>query len=142
MILSHSQAPGVRPSTSFPGDTIQPTATLHHLPLRSEHKPSACPLRPPHPVPVSSRPPVLLLSSSPTLLQPRDPYSILQTRKCLLQGLCTCASLCLKCSSFNILMAHSHSDPSLCSDISLVKPSLFILPKRQSPLLDNIFFSL
>lgn len=44
------------------------------------------------------------------------------------------------CSSFNILRAHSHSDPSLCSDISLVKPSLFILPKRQSPLLDNIFF--
>ena len=54
MILSHSLAPGLGTSTSFPGDTIQPTATLHHLPLRSEHKPSACPLRPPHPVPVSS----------------------------------------------------------------------------------------
>lgn len=54
MILSHSLAPGLGTSTSFPGDTIQPTATLHHLPLHSEHKPSACPLRPPHPVPVSS----------------------------------------------------------------------------------------
>lgn len=81
-------------------------------------------------------------SPPPTLLQPCGPYSILQTRKFLLQGLCTCASLWLKCSSFNILMAHSHSDPSLCSDISLVKPPLFILPKRQSPLLDNIFFFL
>ena len=54
----------------FLGDTIQPTATLHHLPLHSEHKPSACALRPPHPVPVSSRPPILLLSTSPILLQP------------------------------------------------------------------------
>lgn len=65
-----SQAPGIRLQHLFLGDTIQPTATLHYLPLHSDTSPQHVPWRPPHPGPASSRPPVLLLSSSPTLLQP------------------------------------------------------------------------
>ena len=68
-IKSHSQARGVGTATSFSGG--HNATHSHPPPPHTSLSAQACALRPTHPVPVSSQPPVLLLSSSPTLLWPR-----------------------------------------------------------------------